>query len=227
MKPLNLPDIPYDVTGGVRRFCENIRSWIREFWTDTKSLTDDSMADTLHRHSELSASDGTPNPAVQVDATGNMSVLSGRVTQQGIFAGIHVADGSSAQSIPNGTTYTKLTCFTENGSSSNCTADYANDKITFTKTGYYLCFFTFSGTLGTNNVVVKMSAFLNGTEQHQVHSMVKFLAAGDHTGCVGIGSIDVTTAGWDLDLRTRHDNGGAVNLTGVYVNMFVEYMGET
>jgi len=32
------------------------------------ALVDDSMADTLHRHSELSASDGSPNPALTVSA---------------------------------------------------------------------------------------------------------------------------------------------------------------
>ena len=40
--------------------------------TELNTLTDDSMADTLHRHSELSASDGTPNQSVTVDATGNI-----------------------------------------------------------------------------------------------------------------------------------------------------------
>ena len=39
------------------------------------TLTNDSMADTLHRHSELSASDGSPNPAVQIDAYGGMSLI--------------------------------------------------------------------------------------------------------------------------------------------------------
>jgi len=37
-------------------------------------LTDNSMADTLHRHSELSASDGTPDRALVVDATGNVGI---------------------------------------------------------------------------------------------------------------------------------------------------------
>lgn len=36
------------------------------------TLTDNSMADSLHRHSELSASDGTPDPALAMDATGNV-----------------------------------------------------------------------------------------------------------------------------------------------------------
>ena len=39
------------------------------------TLTDDSMADALHRHSELSASDGTPNQAVAVDAEGNVTFI--------------------------------------------------------------------------------------------------------------------------------------------------------
>lgn len=40
----------------------------------TQRLIDDSMADALHRHSELSASDGTPNPAMVVDATGQVGI---------------------------------------------------------------------------------------------------------------------------------------------------------
>ena len=38
------------------------------------SLTDDSMVDALHRHSELSASDGTPNSALSIDAAGALTV---------------------------------------------------------------------------------------------------------------------------------------------------------
>jgi hypothetical protein len=30
MKTIQLPDIPQDVTGGTRQFCENIRSWLSE-----------------------------------------------------------------------------------------------------------------------------------------------------------------------------------------------------
>lgn len=41
--------------------------------TELNTLTDNSMADTLHRHSELSASDGTPDKAWSVNATGDLS----------------------------------------------------------------------------------------------------------------------------------------------------------
>lgn len=42
--------------------------------TELDTLTDNSMADTLHRHSELSASDGTPDQALTVDAAGKVSI---------------------------------------------------------------------------------------------------------------------------------------------------------
>ncbi|KKN28682.1 hypothetical protein LCGC14_0851940 [marine sediment metagenome] len=42
--------------------------------TELETLTDNSMADTLHRHSELSASDGTPDQALTVDAMGRVNI---------------------------------------------------------------------------------------------------------------------------------------------------------
>jgi len=41
---------------------------------ELETLSDDSMADALHRHSELSASDGDPDACVQVDANGNVGI---------------------------------------------------------------------------------------------------------------------------------------------------------
>lgn len=38
------------------------------------SLTDDSIVNTLHRHSELVASDGSPDPALSIDANGNVGI---------------------------------------------------------------------------------------------------------------------------------------------------------
>ncbi|OYT63177.1 hypothetical protein B6U67_03325 [Methanosarcinales archaeon ex4484_138] len=39
-----------------------------------ESLTDNSVVDTLHRHSKLVASDGSPDPALSVDKTGNVGI---------------------------------------------------------------------------------------------------------------------------------------------------------
>ena len=38
------------------------------------TLVDNSIADALHRHSELVASDGSPDPALKVDASGNVGI---------------------------------------------------------------------------------------------------------------------------------------------------------
>jgi len=38
------------------------------------TLTDNSIADALHRHSELVASDGSPDPALSIDATGRVGI---------------------------------------------------------------------------------------------------------------------------------------------------------
>ena len=53
------------------------------------TLTDNSMSDTLHRHSELSASDGTPDQAVMVNSDGDVrffpNVVSGEFPEFHIF----------------------------------------------------------------------------------------------------------------------------------------------
>ena len=58
------------------------------------SMTDDSMVDSLHRHSELSASDGTPNPALSVDAAGKVGI--GITNPQEL---LHVGAGTDASDI--------------------------------------------------------------------------------------------------------------------------------
>jgi len=41
---------------------------------ELETLTDNSIADTLHRHSELVASDGSPDPALSVNANGDVGI---------------------------------------------------------------------------------------------------------------------------------------------------------
>lgn len=148
------------------------------------------------------------------------------VMQQGIYGAVNIYDNSTAQSIPTGATYTKLTCFPSIGLNSYVTCDTANDKITFTKTGKYRVSATLSFSCGTNNVEWRVAGFLNNVEQNQLHFVRKIGTAGD-VGNAGItGFINVSSAPWDLDLRARHNDGGSVNLTVVYGNLNVEYVGE-
>jgi hypothetical protein len=169
---------------------------------------------------------GTLTKALTINSSQN-ATLTGYLLQAGIFACIHVHDGSTAQSIPTGTTYTQLTGFTDNGASANCTADAANDKITITLTGYYRVCFHVSATSGTNNLTWKCAAFLGGVEQDEAHAQQKIGTAGDSQNMSACAIIDVTSVPADLDLRVRHSDGSSANFTPVYMNMTAQYVGAT
>lgn len=151
----------------------------------------------------------------------------GRVIEAGTYAGIHVHDATATQAIANGTGYTKVTAFVDNGLAANCTADATNDKITVTKAGIYQVHFNCSFASGTANVTWKLAAFLGGVEQDQCHCVSKLGAIGDVTTVSFCGLIDVTSANTDLDVQARHDNGSSVNIAVKYASLNVTYVGET
>ena len=142
-----------------------------------------------------------------------------------VYAGIHFHDASTVQAIATGTTYTKLTAFTDNDPSANATSDFANDKITITKAGKYLLNWHMSFDAGSNNVLWFIAPFLAGVEVNNVHQST-FLATGTDQRCVSASGIITATANQDVDLRVRHDNGGSVNITPRYGSLTITYLGE-
>lgn len=52
----------------------NINDYLSSNNINFTTLINDSLADTLHRHSELSASDGDPDPALSIDTSGKVGV---------------------------------------------------------------------------------------------------------------------------------------------------------
>lgn len=91
------------------------------------TLTDNSIANTLHRHSELVASDGSPDPAVSVDGDGivSMPYQSGcrvRLTSNQIIATY---------------TWTKLTFGTEDFDIQGEFDNTTNHRFTAKVAGYY------------------------------------------------------------------------------------------
>lgn len=174
---------------------------------------------------------GTPGSTEVLIGAGQIKAGAGisctTLMQQGYFAAIHVHDASTAQTIATGATYTKSTAFTDNGFSANCTPDAANDKITITKTGLYRVEGTCSFTTNTNNVVVKGTVFLGGSEQDQIHWERKIGTASDIGNAGFTGIIDVTSANTDIDLRFAHDAGADITVTIKYANLNVSYLGET
>jgi len=153
---------------------------------------------------------------------------SGSALRKGIYAEIHVHDASTAQSIATGVTYTKLTLFTDNGLSSNCTADVANDKIIVTHPGIYQVQCHLSLTAASNNVIFKSAPFVDGVEQDCTHWERKIALGGDvgAMGFSGLISAAVADVPIDVDVRIRHDQGGAEDITVTYANFNIIYIGE-
>lgn len=141
------------------------------------------------------------------------------------FAEIYVADASTAQTIPTGATYTKLTAFTTDGQSNAVTADAANDKLTLTA-GKYLVTCSVNGSIDTANVTFKYAVFVNGTEQSNVHCHRKYGTANDDGSSSMSGIIDVAGT-YDIDIRAAHDDAGSVDLTVTYMNLTAVLIGGT
>ena len=157
----------------------------------------------------------TETEMLYIDSTGNVA----KGTSIKAYSDIYNHDNTTAQSIPTGTTYTLLTQWGQNGFSKNATPDYTTGKITVTYEGYYLVKFTHSFSSGTNNVIWKSAAFINGVEQDQCH-FVRKTATGD-TGNASFEGIVYMTAGQYVDARIVHDNGGSVDLTSKFMNLTI------
>lgn len=135
------------------------------------------------------------------------------------FASIHNHDSSTAQTIPTGTAYTKLTNFTDGGYGSNCISDAANDKITITSTGNYYVSGSFNFQDDTNNTVWRLCLFVDGAEFEEIHIKMKIGIAGDVVSASFCGIIDVSSVPIDIDVRARHDSGFDVDITVEYANL--------
>ena len=143
----------------------------------------------------------------------------------GNFAEIYVDSGAVAQSIATGGNYTKITMFANNGEQSVSVADAANNKITINTTGKYKISGSFSLQSGTKDIDVFGAAFLNNNELHEVHFKVTLRTVGDAFVGAFNGIITVSSVPLDLDLRVRHSDGSAVNITMVYGNLNVVFAG--
>lgn len=168
----------------------------------------------------------TANGSWKFNGNITADTITGYIETENTFAEIYYADGSTAQSIPTGTTYTKLTPYTTNGESANCTADAANDKITITHTGYYLVQANFSRSCGTNAVTARTAIFLGGVEQDKLHDAQIYTTSTNVQSGTVTGIIKVETVPVDLDVRIRHNNVGSINFTGIYGNLNVHKISE-
>lgn len=138
------------------------------------------------------------------------------------YASIYCYDASAAQSIPTGTAWTKLTAFTTNGLSANCSPDATNDKIMITQLGVYRIAMSGSSSTGTANVLLRTIVRVGGTAQENLASHRELINANKPGAAALSGFINVTSVPVDVDVAVSHDNGGSVNITVVDVNLSIE-----
>ena len=142
------------------------------------------------------------------------------------YAELYVNDNSTAKTIATGNTYVKMDGTLSNGSSSNCTADGTNAKITITKAGIYRINARFNGMVDTANTEVEGAIFLDGSVQSNLVCKAEFVAVNKNCSSAISGLIDCP-ANKDIDFRVRHDDGGSVDLTIVDANISVVMVGGT
>ena len=142
------------------------------------------------------------------------------------YAELYVNDNSTAKTIATGNTYVKMDGTLSNGSSSNCTADGTNAKITITKAGIYRINARFNGMIDTANTEVEGAIFLDGSVQSNLVCKAEFVAVNKNCSSAISGLIDCP-ANKDIDFRVRHNDGGSVDLTIVDANISVVMVGGT
>jgi len=141
------------------------------------------------------------------------------------FGEIYSYNNSTPQSIPAGSTFTKVTAWNANGNSLNTTPDYVNGKITANKSGTWAVLAAFTILSGTNAVIFDFAAHLNGVRQDNLHLRRKMATTSDVGNMVLHGLVSGVNAGDEIDVRVIHDNGSAVDLTVQYANFSVLYVG--
>lgn len=159
-------------------------------------------------------------PSVLTD-DGSEAYVNGSKIVGASWACIYInGEGVTAQSIPNGATYTKITPFTADlPGAIGCAPSHAADNIVV-EAGVYTVGFTRTYLAGTNNVTWHIGVFVNGVLAPQTLQSTK-------NGVVSVpiyADMDipvVCAAGDTIDIRVRHDQPGAVNLTYEHATLYV------
>lgn len=171
---------------------------------------------------------------IGANATGNGSNTAtiGDNTNKGtffksVYAELYAADNITAQSVPNGATYTKINQFTTVGQTNSdfVTASTANDNLTVLKAGRYKIEATASTKSATANIILKTAIFVNGTKAANIQAERRVATAND-TSLISIGGIVSLSANDVVDVRVAHDFATSVNITCTHCNLNLIYISE-
>ena len=139
-----------------------------------------------------------------------------------VFGCIYLSgEGSTAQSIPSGATYTKITPFTANMAGNLvATPNYTTGQITVNRTGLFMVGFSRTYTVETANVVWHVAVFVNGVIQPQTILANKSLST-NTPSYADLGIPVAANSGDTIDIRLKHDNGSDVAITYEHATLSV------
>lgn len=144
-------------------------------------------------------------------------ILSRIIPANGMF---YVNNNTDAQSIPNGTTYTKLTFPNAVlGFKKHMGIDAVTRNVTIQKKGRYLFTFNFSSLSSVNNIILETVLLKNDVEVASMYmkrqfSGVAVISHGTLTGSLDLNKGDI------LRVAVKHDYASPINLTVQYGNLF-------
>lgn len=142
------------------------------------------------------------------------------------YAELYVAENTTAAAIPTGATFTKVSpAGLTLGNSKNCTPSVETANITIARDGKYSINATFSSKLGTTDVVWDTAIFINDVEAPNLHMRRRFSTSG-YTFTVGLTGIANLAVGDVIDVRSKHNNAGSVNITLEYANINIVRIGD-
>jgi hypothetical protein len=150
------------------------------------------------------------------------------VTDPGSFGGVYVYDGSTAQSVANGSTPILLTCWAAaggaNGLSNDTTPVAASNKITITRAGKYQVFYSVSFISGKANLNWEFYVYNGGAQMTNTGCLTKTSSNTDSQVVSAMGFMTVA-ANADIDLRCYHNDGAPQTITVGHANMTVVRVG--
>lgn len=135
-----------------------------------------------------------------------------------VYGELYGYNNSATLSVPSGTTFTKANPFTNVGLVKDTICSSNTDDIIIKKDGFYKINASFSSSIGTNNVTLYTSIFINGIQcQNIVGDRLvinsNFVTTIALTGFLNLKKDDV------VDVRVRHDSTSSVVLTTNNCNM--------
>lgn len=171
------------------------------------------MADTIRTLTALLA-------LLADNTTGDISPQDIRdmlVSVHGVYGGIYIADGSTAQTGID-TTPTKMTGWTTNAISAGTTPDQANNEIVVGTDGVYVVFMTmsFSGSVNTT-----FEGHLRINDDESYAGLHRKLSAGGDVGSAPLIGLVLLSEDDELSIYIESDAGGGASMTPVDAQFIV------